>query len=146
LNPNNHCFHADTPILTNSTYKLTITRNSPIYLENGQLPEYHYHTAHMHVSQDGSYIFFIDSTVDAFINIYKKYFDPNDLSVNSIRRSYVDNTNYQLKFTTNLQVNQTYTLLASTISPEIASSISIFSIGPSFIIFNQTSKYITHNE
>jgi len=100
----------------------------------------------MHVSQDGSYIFFIDSTVDAFINIYKKYFDPNDLSVNSIRRSYVDNTNYQLKFTTNLQVNQTYTLLASTISPEIASSISIFSIGPSFIIFNQTSKYITHNE
>jgi len=146
LNLNNHSFYIDSPILTNSTYKLTITRNSPIYLENGQLPEYHYHTAHMHVSREGSYTFFIDSTVDAFISIYKKYFDPNDLSINSIRRSYIDNTNYQLKFTTNLRMNETYTLLVSAISPEIASSISIFSIGPSLIVFNQTSKYITHNE
>jgi len=100
----------------------------------------------MHVSREGSYTFFIDSTVDAFISIYKKYFDPNDLSINSIRRSYIDNTNYQLKFTTNLRMNETYTLLVSAISPEIASSISIFSIGPSLIVFNQTSKYITHNE
>ena len=139
MNLNNHSFYIDTPILTNSTYKLTITKNNPLYLENGEPLEYYYHTAHMHVFQDGSYIFFIDSTVDAFISIYKKYFDPNDLSINSIRRSYVDNTNYQLKFTTNLRMNETYTLLVSAISPEIASSISIFSIGPSFIIFNQTN-------
>lgn len=95
----------------------------------------------MHLSKKGYYQFIINSSIGINAQIYKNYFYSMNPNINLLMRIFGDCTIGQIKFTIYLWPNKTYYLVVTTIVSNATYSYSVISTGPSFINFNQTSKY-----
>jgi len=133
----------NTSIVYESEYKSIITRDSLTFRMynycNG--PQHFYKNLQIHVFQQGKYDIFINSTEHLYVSLYKDYFYPLDIDLNSLFRLDERCEINQIKFTRNFHSNETYDLIISTVYSNLTFSFSLILTGPSHINLNQTSVY-----
>mgnify|MGYP007097010782 CR=1 FL=1 len=130
-----------TPILHKSEYKSTVTRESSKYLRYSNERIYLYAGVHIHVSNQGNYDVFINSTEALYIDLYENYVDFDNLAANLLFHHDENYNISQIKFTINFHSNRTYYLIISTIYSNVTFSFSLILTGPSPGNLNETSVY-----
>ena len=129
-------------IVYESKYKSIITRNSLTFWKDDYCdgPQYFYENLQIHVSKQGNYDIFINSTAQVYVGLYKNYFYPENINTNLLFRLHDWCKVSQIKFTSNFHSNKTYNLIISTASPNVTFSFSLILTGPSHISLNQTNE------
>ncbi|UJR24221.1 hypothetical protein I4U23_027188 [Adineta vaga] len=114
--------------------------NSPTFSRLG-LPDdhscYFYQAIRIETSMNGTYRFFINSSMDTFTYLYKNSFNASRPFLNFIASSDDGDINQQLQISYNLQSARRYILVVTTTRENIRGTFQIIAVGSSSVYFEQ---------
>ncbi|CAF4122011.1 unnamed protein product [Adineta steineri] len=135
----------NTPSVVQTIYISELTTNSSTYLLSCSSSSSYYEAIQVNVRRSGFYTFFSNSNMDTYGVIYKDYFDPSDPMKNRLLENDHGCGQDQFRFTTALETNVTYILVATTFNSNIIGAFSIFVSGPNNVDLKNISKYLHYH-
>ena len=130
--------------MINSTYSSSLTNQSLIYNRlNEDNNSYYYQLIELNVDTNGLYRIQCISQIFVYAYLYNNTFDRLNPSINLITFDYDTISNPNLSFSSELNVDNLYQLLITTVNPLIIGSFEIIVSGPGQTTFSSITLTTT---